>query len=84
MKRAIIVLALAMVLLISCGNRKVFDTQYRYDHAVIYAPDGTRIIEGKIEWWKDHSDATVDVKINGVVYLVHSVNIIMSGGQKAF
>jgi hypothetical protein len=82
MKRAIIILA--VLLLASCGNRKVFDTQYRYDHAVIYAPDGTRIIEGKIEWWRDHDDATVDVKINGVVYLVHAVNIIMRGGQKTF
>jgi hypothetical protein len=84
MKKAIIVLAIATMLLASCGNRKVFNTQYRYDHAIIYAPDGTKVIEGKIEWWQDHDDATLDIKINGVVYLVHSINIVMSGGQKTF
>jgi hypothetical protein len=83
MKKAVFILAVAM-LLASCGNRKVFNTQYQYDHAVIYAPDGTKVVEGKIEWWRDHDDATVDIKINGVVYLVHSINIIMSGGQKTF
>jgi hypothetical protein len=84
MKRAIIVLAVAAALLASCGNRKVFNTQFRYEHAIIYAPDGTKVVEGEIEWWRDHEDATLDVKINGVVYLVHSVNIVMSGGQRAF
>jgi uncharacterized lipoprotein NlpE involved in copper resistance len=84
MKKAIIVLAVVMMLLASCGNRKVFNTQYQYDHAIIYASDGAKVVEGEIEWWRDHSDATVDVKINGVVYLVHSINIIMSGGQKTF
>jgi hypothetical protein len=84
MKKAVLVLVAVAVLLASCGNRKVFNTQYRYDRAVIYAPDGTKVAEGEIEWWRDHDDATVDVKIDGVVYLVHSANIVMSGGQKAF
>jgi hypothetical protein len=84
MRKAIIVLTMVTVLLVSCGNRKVFNTQYQYDHAIIYAPDGTKVVEGEIEWWRDHDDATVDIKINGVVYLVHSINIIMSGEQKAF
>jgi hypothetical protein len=82
MKRAIIVLAAE--LLASCGNRKVFDTQFQYDHAIIYAPDGAKVVEGEVEWWRDHDDATVDVKINGVVYLVHSINIVMSGERRSF
>jgi hypothetical protein len=84
MKKAIIVLIMAAMLLASCGNRKVFNTQYQYDHAIIYAPDGTKVVEGEIEWWQDHDDATVDIKIDGVVYLVHSINIVMSGEQKTF
>jgi hypothetical protein len=84
MKKTVFILAMAAMLLASCGNRKVFNTQYRYDYAIIYAPDGTKVIEGEIEWWQDHDEAILDVKINGVVYLVHSINIVMSGGQKAF
>jgi hypothetical protein len=82
MKRAIIILA--AMLLASCGNRKVFNTQFKYDHAIIYAPDGAKVVEGEVEWWRDHQDGTVEVKINGVVYLAHSVNTVMSGGQRTF
>jgi hypothetical protein len=84
MKKAVFVLVMVTILFAACGNRKVFNTQYRYDHAIIYAPDGAKVVEGEIEWWRDHDDATVDVKINGVVYLVHAINIVMSGGQKHF
>jgi hypothetical protein len=46
MKRVIIVLAMAAMIMASCGNRKVFNTQYQYDHAIIYAPDGAKVAGG--------------------------------------
>jgi hypothetical protein len=83
-KIVLLVLLIAILFLAGCGNRKIFNTQYKYDYIKIYSPGGELVIDGKIEWWQDHTDGTLDVKVNGDVFLVHSMHVIMSGTQQTF
>lgn len=77
-----IILASAMMLgtafaLSGCGNKQIFDTTYTFTRAIISLPDGT-VINGKVESWKDYEDGDqIQVKIDGVTYLVHSSNICL-------
>lgn len=74
---AVLVLVALMVVLTGCGNRDMFDTVYTYDEAVLSMADGT-IVRGKVENWRDYEDGEqIQVKIDGVTYLVNSVNITL-------
>jgi major membrane immunogen (membrane-anchored lipoprotein) len=74
---AVLVLVVLMVALTGCGNRDMFDTVYTYDEAVLSMADGT-IVRGKVENWRDYEDGEqIQVKIDGVIYLVNSVNITL-------
>ena len=60
-----------------CGcNKQVVDTTFYYSWAQIKMPDGT-IIEGKLNSWNDYDGDQLQVKINGVTYLVHAANVIL-------
>lgn len=83
MKRiSIIILALTLVLmsvaLVSCDyNYQAFDTTYSFDRAIIYLPNG-EIIDGKVDSWRDFEDGDqIQVKVDGVTYLVHSTNVVL-------
>lgn len=79
MKKILAVLALVvlMVALTGCGNRDMIDTVYSYEEAVLSMADGT-IVRGKVESWRDYEDGEqIQVKIDGVTYLVNSVNITL-------
>ena len=53
------------------------DTVYKYDRAIIYLPDGT-VVDGKVQSWTDFEDGDqIQVKIDGVTYLVHSSDIAL-------
>lgn len=68
--------ALLIVSLSGC-NKQIFDTTYSFDKAIISLPNG-QVIEGKIDSWTDYEDGDqIQVKINGVIYLVHSSNIVL-------
>lgn len=68
--------ALLIVSLSGC-NKQIFDTTYSFDKAIISLPNG-QVIEGKIDSWTDYEDGDqIQVKINGVIYLAHSSNIIL-------
>lgn len=74
---AVLVLVALMVALTGCGNRDMFDTVYTYDEAVLSMADGT-IVRGKVQNWRDYEDGEqIQVKIDGVTYLVNSVNITL-------
>ena len=74
---AVLVLVVLMVALTGCGNRDMFDTVYTYDEAVLSIADGT-IVRGKVQNWRDYEDGEqIQVKIDGVTYLVNSVNITL-------
>lgn len=74
---AVLVLVVLMVALTGCGNRDMFDTVYTYNEAVLSMADGT-IVRGKVQSWRDYEDGEqIQVKIDGVTYLVNSVNITL-------
>lgn len=71
------VLVVGTVLLSSCGNKQVLDTIYKYDKAILSLPDGS-IVSGEVQSWSDYDDGDqIQVKINGITYLVHSVNVVL-------
>ena len=76
------ILALIMVLVfvmtaVSCGNKRVIDLTYTYDKAIVCLPNGD-IVEGEVEDWTDYDDGDqIQVKIDGVIYLVHSSNVVL-------
>jgi ribosomal protein S1 len=79
MKKILIaLLALVMVLIVLTGcNKQLFDTTYSFDRAIISLPNGD-IIEGKIDSWTDFDNGDqIQVKINGITYLVHSSDIVL-------
>lgn len=79
MKKIICGIFAAFILLgcLASCNYKLIDTTWNFDKAIISLPDGT-IIEGEIEEWTDYSDGDqIQVKIDGVVYLVHSSDVVL-------
>ncbi|MDR0861834.1 MAG: hypothetical protein LBN30_03535 [Oscillospiraceae bacterium] len=79
MKKFLVLTLLVLVLLVTaaCGNKQVFDTTYTFNWAVIELPNGN-IVEGDVESWKDFDDGDqLQVKIDGVTYLVHSSKIVL-------
>ena len=78
MKKVFVVLVLValMVALTGC-NRDMIDTVFSYEEAVLSMADGT-IVRGKVQNWRDYEDGEqIQVKIDGVTYLVNSVNITL-------
>lgn len=82
MKKAIIkalstfAFAIVAVLLMTACNKQVVDLTYSYSYAQLRMPDGT-IVEGKLNSWDDHEGDQLQVKIDGVTYLVHSSNVVL-------
>lgn len=74
MRKLLIILALFVL---SGCNRQIIDTTYKYDRAIIELPNG-QIIDGKVQSWVDFEDGDqIQVKIDGVSYLVHSSNCVL-------
>ena len=70
----VLVLFLAGIILAAC-NKQMIDTTYKFDRAIIELRNGT-VVEGKVQSWTDFEDSDqIQVKIDGVTYLVHSSNI---------
>lgn len=80
MKKKIMCLILACVILLAisaCGNRKLIDTTYTFNKAIINLPDGT-VVEGKVSSWKDFEDGDqLQVVVDGKTYLLHSSNVVL-------
>lgn len=84
MKRKIITLMLALMLLFSlcaCSagyNKQIFDTNYKFNTAVILLSDGsTQTVN--VQSWNDweNSDSIQFTDDNGVVYYTHISNVIL-------
>lgn len=74
---ATLMITLLMVVTMSGCNKQIIDTTYGFDKAIISLPNGD-IVEGKVESWTDYEDGDqIQVKINGVIYLVHSSDIVL-------
>lgn len=69
-----------MFLLIAAGlsgcNKSLIDTTYHYDYAVLVKPNG-EIVEGEVQSWDDYEGDQIQVKIDGVTYLVHSSDVCL-------
>lgn len=72
----VFVSALAGIMLMTGCNKQVVDLTYSYSWAQRKMPDGT-IIEGKLNSWDDYEGDQLQVKIDGVTYLVHSSNVVL-------
>jgi hypothetical protein len=73
----VVALILMTATLYGCGNKQIFDTTYTFEKAIISLPNG-QIIEGKIDSWTDFEDGDqIQVKINGITYLVHSSDVVL-------
>lgn len=78
MKRIRIIAFILMVALtLTACNKQIFDTTKKFDRAIISLPDGS-IVAGKVESWLDFEYGDqIQVKIDGVTYLVHSSNVAL-------
>lgn len=79
MKKIITIMLLAvMAIALFCGcNKQILDVTYSFDRAIISLPNG-EVVEGQVQSWTDYEDGDqIQVKIDGVTYLVHSSNIVL-------
>lgn len=76
-KLAIIVSAIIFAMSLSACNKQVVDLTYSYERAIISLPNG-EIVDGKVQSWTDYADGDqIQVKIDGVTYLVHSSQVVL-------
>ena len=78
---AVIVAILAVALIIywesTHGNRRLIDTSYRFDRAIIQLPNG-EVIDGKVSSWLDYDDSdVVQITMDGKTYLTHYANVCL-------
>ena len=84
--KVIIIVAVIVALLVGAliiywesthGNRRLIDTSYRFDRAIIQLPNG-QVIDGKVSSWLDFDDSdAVQITIDGKTYLTHYVNVCL-------
>ncbi len=72
----VFVSALAGIILMTGCNKQVIDLTYSYSWAQLKMPDET-IVEGRLESWDDYEGDQLQVKIDGVTYLIHSSNVVL-------
>lgn len=74
---AIAIATILLVISLSGCNKQVVDLTYSYERAIISLPNG-EIIDGKVQSWTDYEDGDqIQVKIDGVTYLVHSSQVVL-------
>ena len=78
MKKIAVLLISFVFAILLCGcNKQIIDTTYTFDYAIVQLPNG-EVVEGNVQSWTDYDDGDqIQVKINGVTYLVHSSNIVL-------
>ena len=80
MKKIIgIVLCLAIFVCMFAGcNLQIVDTTYKFDEAYVYGLDGSLLAHGHVDSWNDYENSdSVQVKIDGVSYYTHLVNVVL-------
>lgn len=76
-KLAIIVSSIILAVSLVACNKQVVDLTYSYERAIISLPNG-EIVEGKVQSWTDFEDGDqIQVKIDGVTYLLHASQIVL-------
>lgn len=76
-KFAIIISGIIFTLSLTGCNKQLVDLNYIYDRAIIKLPNG-EVVDGKVQSWTDFEDGDqIQVKIDGVTYLVHSSQVAL-------
>ena len=71
-KFAIAIGTIVLTMSLSGCNKQIIDLTYSYERAIISLPNG-EVVDGKVQSWTDFEDGDqIQVKIDGVTYLVHS------------
>ena len=73
-----VIIAVASIL---AGCNQVLDTTYHFDRAIISMPDGT-ILDGVVDSWCDYEGDQLQVKVDGITYLVHSSDVVLITKRK--
>lgn len=78
MKKILAIVLCLLIVATLCGcNKQIMDFNYSFDYAVIDLPNG-EVVEGTVQSWTDFEDGDqIQVKIDGVTYLVHSSDIVL-------
>lgn len=72
-----VALVIFMAVFMTACNKQLIDTTWSYERAIVRLPDGT-VIDGKLQSWSDYDDGDqIQVKIDGVTYLVHSSDVVL-------
>jgi len=72
----IIAVILTCLLLTGCGNRTLIIAS-SFSRAIVYAPGGTKVAEGKVMNWGCYSSGQMWVCIDDKTYLTAAENIIL-------
>ena len=81
-KLAIAIGAIALAMSLSGCNKQIVDVTFSYERAIISLPNG-EIVEGEVQSWTDFEDGDqIQVKIDGVTYLVHSSQAALIAGKE--
>lgn len=76
-KFTITIATILLAMSLSGCNKQVVDLTYSYERAIISLPNG-EIIDGRVQSWTDYEDGDqIQVKIDGVTYLVHSSQVVL-------
>lgn len=76
-KLSIVVSGIVLALGLTGCNKQVIDLTYSYERAIISLPNG-EVVDGKVQSWTDYEDGDqIQVKIDGVTYLVHSSQVVL-------
>lgn len=76
-KFAITIATILLAMSLSGCNKQVVDLTYSYDRAIVKLPNG-EVVDGKVQSWTDFEDGDqIQVKIDGVTYLVHSSQVAL-------
>lgn len=74
---AVIISGIIFTISLTGCNKQLVDLNYNYDRAVISLPNG-EVVDGKVQSWSDYEDGDqIQVKIDGVTYLVHSSQVVL-------
>lgn len=69
-----------MIIISSCGNKQLFDTNYTFNVAYVRGlKDDDVVTKIEIESWKDYDGEQLQIKTkDGTVYVVSSYNCILA------
>ena len=76
-KLSIVVSGIVLALGLTGCNKQVIDLTYSYERAIISLPNG-EVVAGNVQSWIDYEDGDqIQVKIDGVTYLVHASQVVL-------